>query len=392
MWELALGGLIAVCTISLRRLPALFAAALSWIGLASILVAAFLFTSATAYPGGAVALPVVGAALIIAGGVADPSYGVERLLRLRPFQWIGMISYSLYLWHWPVLTIAAERRGTDSLPVTDALLWLLLSLGLAVITYLLVENPIRHSTFLVSKRWASLALGGCLIVSSLTVATAEIHLHDQGTLAAPGLANLKTSDPCPSPTNQEVKPLMGVGPTTNHRLVARLMVVGDSTACTMLAGLEAAGAPLGVRVENAAVIGCGVVSGQVAPYIYKGRDLNSGSRFCQSKANAVEARALRAGFSQCRLVGEHLGEERTGCRKRCQSKGACPRIAAVVRRIVATNGTAGTAIHLDRCHCRDAHSATFLAKRKSNEADPPGQGLRAPERPPHQVCSPHASR
>ena len=106
----------------------------------------------------------MGAALIIAGGVAEPSYGVERLLRLRPFQWIGMISYSLYLWHWPVLTIAAERRGTDSLPVTDALLWVLLSLGLAIITYLLVENPIRHSTFLVSKRWASLALGGCLIV------------------------------------------------------------------------------------------------------------------------------------------------------------------------------------------------------------------------------------
>ena len=156
-----------------------------------------------------------------------------------------MISYSLYLWHWPVLTIAAERRGTDSLPVTDALLWLLLSLGLAVITYLLVENPIRHSTFLVSKRWASLALGGCLIASSLTVATAEIHLHDQGTLATPGLANLKTSDPCPSPTNQEVKPLMGVGPTTNHRLVARLMVVGDSTACTMLAGLEAVRGSLG---------------------------------------------------------------------------------------------------------------------------------------------------
>jgi peptidoglycan/LPS O-acetylase OafA/YrhL len=295
VWELALGGLIAVCTISLRRLPALVAAALSWIGLASILVAAFLFTSTTAYPGWVVALPVVGAALIIAGGVADPSYGVEQLLRLRPFQWIGMISYSLYLWHWPVLTIAAERRGTASLPVADALLWLVLSLGLAVITYLLVENPIRHSTFLMSKRWASLALGGCLIASSLTVATVEIHLHDHGTLAVPGLANLKTSNPCPAPTKQELTSLMGTESTTSHRLVARLMVVGDSTACTMLPGLEAVGAPSGVRVEDAAVIGCGVVSGQIAPYLYNGQNLNKGTRFCQSRANAVEARALRLG-------------------------------------------------------------------------------------------------
>jgi hypothetical protein len=295
VWELALGGLVAVCTVSLRRLPAPFAAALSWIGLGSILVAAFLFTSTTAYPGGAVALPVLGAALVIAGGIAEPAHGVERLLRLRPFQWIGLISYSLYLWHWPVLTIAAERRGTDSLPVTDALLWVLLSLGLAIITYLLVENPIRHNAFFISKRWASLTLGGCLIALSLTVTTSEIHLHNQGTLAAPGLANLKTSAPCPSPTKQEVKSLTGTGSTTSHRFVARLMVVGDSTACTMLAGLEAVGVPLGVRVENAAVIGCGVVSGRIAPYSDKGKDLNSGSRLCQSRADAAEARALRLG-------------------------------------------------------------------------------------------------
>ena len=107
------------------------------------------------------ALPVIGAALVIGGGVATPTQGAESLLRLRPFQWIGLVSYSLYLWHWPVLTIAAERRGTGSLPVWDSLLWVLVSLGLAIVTYLLVENPIRHNAFLVSRRSASLALGGC---------------------------------------------------------------------------------------------------------------------------------------------------------------------------------------------------------------------------------------
>src|ERR1022692_723122 len=211
VWELALGGLVAVCTVELRRTPTRISAALSWLGLAFVLAAAHFYTSATAYPGWAVALPVIGAALVIAGGVAQPAFGVERLLGLRPIQWIGLISYSWYLWHWPVLTIATEWRGTDSLPTADALGWVLLSLGLAVITYLLVENPIRRSRFLITRRWASVVLGGCLIASSLTVAGLELHVHPQGTLAVPDLGGLKSNTTCPPPTKGQLASLMGTG-------------------------------------------------------------------------------------------------------------------------------------------------------------------------------------
>ena len=150
---------------------------LSWLGLAAILAAGAFYSSSTAYPGWAVALPVFGAALIIAGGSRRARAGAERLLRMRPFQWMGLISYSLYLWHWPVLTLVAERRGAGSLPVSQSLLWLVVSLGLAIATYRLVENPIRRSPSLVGRRWASVVLGGCLILASLTVATTEIHVH-----------------------------------------------------------------------------------------------------------------------------------------------------------------------------------------------------------------------
>ena len=241
VWELALGGLVAVSTAHLRRVPALVAAVMSWLGLGLILLAAVVFSPSTPYPGWKVALPVIGAALVIGGGVAAPKNGAESLLRLRPFQWIGLVSYSLYLWHWPVLTIVAERRGTESLPVWDSLLWVLVSLGLAIVTYLLVENPIRHSAFLVSRRSASLVLGGCLIASSLTVATVELHIHGGGTLATPGLAGLGTSAACPAPTKQELATLRGTGPAATHRVVDRVLLVGDSTACTMLPGLEAVG-------------------------------------------------------------------------------------------------------------------------------------------------------
>ena len=263
---------------------------MSWGGLGLILLAAVTFSSSTPYPGSAVALPVLGAALVIAGGVAAPRHGAEFVLRLRPCQWVGLISYSLYLWHWPVLTIAAEHSASGTLSVWDALGWELVSAVLAVLTYRLLENPIRHNRYLLSRRWASLALGGCLIASSFTLATVELHRHGTGTIAVPGLAGLTTDASCPTPTQQEVRSLEGVGPRASHRIVARILIVGDSTACTMVPGLEAVAAPAGVAIEDGTVIGCGVVSGEIPP-----PSAHNISRNCQQHAIAAEDRAQRSG-------------------------------------------------------------------------------------------------
>jgi peptidoglycan/LPS O-acetylase OafA/YrhL len=143
-WELALGALVAVGTTWLRRLPRPAAAALTWGGLAAVLAAGFAFDAETAYPGSLVAIPVVGAALILAGGAAVPSAGAESLLGTRPFQWFGRRSYSLYLWHWPLLIIAAERVGKTSLPVGESLLLVLVAVVISAASYRLVENPLRH--------------------------------------------------------------------------------------------------------------------------------------------------------------------------------------------------------------------------------------------------------
>ena len=126
-WELALGGLIAVGSDSLRRLPHPFAAFLSWLGLAAIVTASVTLTSASVYPGALVAIPVIGAGLIIAAGTSEPAWGVEYLLRQKPFQLLGLISYSLYLWHWPILIIATQNRGATNLPVWDNVVLLLVA-------------------------------------------------------------------------------------------------------------------------------------------------------------------------------------------------------------------------------------------------------------------------
>ncbi len=193
-WELAVGALVAVATEWLLRLPPRIGAVLSWVGLAAICWSAFVFTSASAYPGSLVAVPVLGAALVIAGGVPAPTWGAEALLRLAPFGWMGRISYSLYLWHWPILVLAAEAAGRTSLPFTTNVPWLGVALGASVVSYYAIERPIRHARlFATGRRWAPLALGVVLVVASFGMVTAQLDAHGSGPSTGTSTAVRSTS-------------------------------------------------------------------------------------------------------------------------------------------------------------------------------------------------------
>jgi peptidoglycan/LPS O-acetylase OafA/YrhL len=173
-WELALGALIACGTPWLIRLRPAVAASMTWIGVAAIGVAAFAYSASTPYPGILVAVPVVGAGLVIAGGTSVPRSGVEALLRLPPFQWFGRHSYSLYLWHWPILIIAADEAGKTSLPFRQNILWLVLAVVLSIATYRLIENPVRHARAFRGRSWLPVGVGVVLVGTSLVVATVAL--------------------------------------------------------------------------------------------------------------------------------------------------------------------------------------------------------------------------
>ncbi len=119
------------------------------------------------------ALPVFGTAAIIGGGTAKPIFGSERLLGTVPFRNLGRISYSLYLWHWPILILAAESQGRLSLPFRSNLWWLLLALLASIVTYWQVENPFRHSRWLRARPMTSIGMGAILVGATLLVSTVE---------------------------------------------------------------------------------------------------------------------------------------------------------------------------------------------------------------------------
>ena len=172
-WELAAGALVALAAGRLSRLPAFAAEAVMWLGLAAVLAAALLFTDATLFPGYAAVLPVGGAALVVAGGCAASARSGRAVLGVGPLQVVGRLSYSWYLWHWPVLTVARSVAGH---PLN---VWL--GLGLAVGSLLpawlslrFVENPVRFHVVLRRRPRRGLALGAAL--SALSVGAAVLFL------------------------------------------------------------------------------------------------------------------------------------------------------------------------------------------------------------------------
>jgi peptidoglycan/LPS O-acetylase OafA/YrhL len=146
-WELAAGAVLALAMKRLGRLPASLRSVLSWVGTLMIVVSLFVITPESSFPGPWAALPVLGAAAVIAAGVGGtPRYA--GLLTNRVSVHVGTISYSLYLWHFPVIVLL------EALMPAGTIEYVLLSLAamavLSVASFHLVEEPVRRSGWLES--------------------------------------------------------------------------------------------------------------------------------------------------------------------------------------------------------------------------------------------------
>lgn len=154
-WEFGIGGILAI--VGAHNAGPRTRLAVSALGLATIAASMFTFTKSTPFPGALALVPVVGAIAVIWAG--EP-IGLSRVMRWRPVQWIGDVSYSTYLWHWPPIVILPLLLGGE-LTMPMKVLILAGSLALGGLTKQLVEDPIRNSVPLIARpAWVTLAAAG----------------------------------------------------------------------------------------------------------------------------------------------------------------------------------------------------------------------------------------
>jgi len=170
-WELAAGGLLALSAPWWRRMPALVAGLVGVCGLVLIGWAVLRLDQNTAYPGMAALLPVSGTALVIAAGCAIPVRGAGRLLSSSWMRAVGRLSYSWYLWHWPVLLFIPVLLG-HPLGWTGRAVSVAASFALAVLTLRYVEQPVRSAVRLRRSAGRSLALGSAITAAAVCAALA----------------------------------------------------------------------------------------------------------------------------------------------------------------------------------------------------------------------------
>jgi peptidoglycan/LPS O-acetylase OafA/YrhL len=275
LWELAAGGLLVQLerTRIDTRLEAHDATnttnslrgGLAILGLVLILSAATLYNSDLSFPGYLAVTPVLGAVLVLAGGTRA---WVNRIvLAWRPMVHVGKRSYSLYLWHWPLLVLTG-LIVTDSDFKYRKELCLMVSCLLAWGTYFWCETPIRRIPVNVGSAWKFLTVG---LGSSLVIASIGL-LVESGTLARASDSGLITryyqrpEEGCTF-TGPGLKPDTGVfAPCEIVRFPGRPVVVlfGDSHAEALYPGLRAYLDAQQINLIEYAATGCGPLSVQAA--------------------------------------------------------------------------------------------------------------------------------
>ncbi len=185
-WELGVGGLVALAVSQGARIRGPIGGALAWAGLVMVVLAGLTLSDATPFPGVATLLPVLGTALIVFCGAERHS--PAWLLNRAPMQFVGSISYSLYLVHWPLVMIPEAALGADgTLPTTAKVALSAAAIPVAYLCFRFVEEPFRrrpakargeHRRTVAVSLAASVSIGVVAATSANAVSHMPIHAGD----------------------------------------------------------------------------------------------------------------------------------------------------------------------------------------------------------------------
>ena len=167
IWELGVGGLIALLPERLGRgLSRL--GLLGWAGLGLVISSAFVLSGTQAFPGVLALLPAGGAALLILGGSPAARFGPSRLTSVGPLVFIGGISYSLYLWHWPIIVLWTTWSGHPVGPFSGPVIAVAAVL-LSWASKVWVEDKVRTANLLSGHGWRSVSTALAAVVPVVLV-------------------------------------------------------------------------------------------------------------------------------------------------------------------------------------------------------------------------------
>ena len=243
-WEFGIGALAMLAQRRVARYPAMLREGIALGSLLAVCASAMLVRENAAALGLVTLAPTLGTAgLILTGAAARPTW-VGSVLGTSPMRVIGRLSYSWYLWHWPMLVFLREISPQPSLRARLAVA--MLSLIPASLAYVAVESPIRFSRSLQAR--ARQVVGGAVALAVLTYGASALAVrHANGILATPAYARIAKArsqsrvegDGCEVPLLGKTSPECRYGPGRNDTTI---VVFGDSHAAHWFPGFDAVAA------------------------------------------------------------------------------------------------------------------------------------------------------
>lgn len=241
-WELLAGSVLA-----LRVLPVtssvLLRKLLSIAGFALILYSILFYDESTSFPGAHAVVPVLGAAIIIYSGMGEELHAANRLLTFRPLVFVGLVSYSLYLWHWPFVAFY-EYVLYRPMNLLDSTVIILVSFAMAILSWKYVEQPFRASSSLLRDRKKLFMLSGVMMIVTSMVA---VIIYRQDGLPY-RYFKMNTTYAVPEISEEPVTVIDGVriGRIGDGNVDPSFILWGDSHAGHLVQGLGEKGLEYGV--------------------------------------------------------------------------------------------------------------------------------------------------
>lgn len=195
-WEFAAGGLLAVIGTAIKA-PNGLRTLVSYAGWAGIAYAVITYSGQTPFPGSAALLPVLATVAVIWAGDPQSAIAPNKLMGTRPIQFVGNISYSIYLWHWPLIVFATIVFV--NVEETTRIAIIVASIALAWLTTVLIENPARDWKGLVGRRprWTFLAMVVAMLVIALpTAAASQLMVQQASAETARAAVAVASADEC----------------------------------------------------------------------------------------------------------------------------------------------------------------------------------------------------